>query len=76
MKLTNILTALGEAPTTAKVRGLIRAVAKWRNLATIYGTEANLRKADEMLANLNNVIESMGARVMKPGLGAGKRMCR
>ncbi|KAJ3963328.1 hypothetical protein EV361DRAFT_957199 [Lentinula raphanica] len=59
--------ALNEGkPTKAKILSTMRAVAKWRDLVEIYGTEANTSKAQEMLGKIEEILESVGAGVRNP----------
>jgi TATA-binding protein-associated factor len=62
--IESVLAGLGEdKPTKAHIMKSIRAVARWKDLADIYGTKENKAKADEMLSELNRIMEGIGAKV-------------
>jgi len=52
-------------PTKAKVSRAIRAVAKWKECAELFNTFENIKKAEDMLAELQVVMEGLGAKVNK-----------
>lgn len=51
--------------TRLKVNKAIRAVAKWKECAELFSTSENIRKAEEMLARLQVVMEGLGAKIPK-----------
>ncbi|RDB19056.1 Transcription regulatory protein SNF2 [Hypsizygus marmoreus] len=56
----------GGKPTKAKVSRAIRAVAKWKECAELFHTDENIKKADDMLAELQVIMEGLGAKLKKP----------
>lgn len=44
---------------------VIKAVAKWRDTASVIGTAEDVKKAEDMLAELSDIMESLGAKVKK-----------
>jgi hypothetical protein len=75
LQLMNTLIAFDEGPVTkSTVIQTIRSVSKWKDLAQVYGTPENISKVDDMLAELNRVLEGLGAKVpKKPTSSARKR---
>lgn len=49
--------------TKLKVTRTIRAVAKWKECAELFSTADNVRKAEEMLAELDAIMEGLGANI-------------
>lgn len=58
--------------TKSKVSRAICAVAKWRDTAELFHTVDNIRKAKDMLAELQNILEGLGAKVEKVGTPKGE----
>jgi len=52
-------------PTKAKVSRAIRAVAKWKECAELFSTPDNIKKAEDMLAELEAILEGLGAKLDK-----------
>lgn len=50
-------------PTKAKVNKTIRAVAKWKECAETLSTVDNIAAAEEMLAELQTIMETLGAKI-------------
>ncbi|KAG6852776.1 hypothetical protein C0991_009199 [Blastosporella zonata] len=50
-------------PTRAKITKAIRAVAKWRDTAQLLASPATLAAAEEMHAQIQAIMESLGAKV-------------
>lgn len=63
--LTTSLALDQEGATRASLVRTLRAVSRWRNLASSYGTDENLQKADEMLSAVEKLLENCGARIQK-----------
>jgi D-serine deaminase-like pyridoxal phosphate-dependent protein len=57
------LIALDDTPTKPKIRAVIRAVAKWRNVAAILDTPENMEKIAKMEAELDRLMEALGVEV-------------
>lgn len=53
-------------PIRTKVVSAIRAVARWKDIAQIYGTNANTTLAAEMLETLNDIMRAIGAKIPTP----------
>lgn len=58
-----------EGATRASLVRTLRSVSRWRNLASSYGTNENLQKADEMLSAIEQLLEGCGARIQKKSMG-------
>jgi SNF2 family DNA or RNA helicase len=56
---------IGERPTKTDIITTIRAVSRWKNLADVYGIRENKEKGEEMLAELQRLLESVGVKVDK-----------
>ncbi|KAF9444080.1 hypothetical protein P691DRAFT_678274 [Macrolepiota fuliginosa MF-IS2] len=54
-----------EKATKAKVNRVICAVAKWKQCAELFHTPENLKKAEDMLANLQEILEGLGVKLVK-----------
>ncbi|KAF9441652.1 hypothetical protein P691DRAFT_683240 [Macrolepiota fuliginosa MF-IS2] len=68
-------------PTKAKVNRAIRAVAKWKECAELLHTAENIKKAEDMLAEIQVIMEGLGAKVVKPKVPKAKseihlRICK
>jgi TATA-binding protein-associated factor len=50
-------------PTRTKVNRAIRTVAKWKECAEILNTPQSIKTAEEMLDDLQDVMETLGAKV-------------
>jgi hypothetical protein len=60
--------------TKQDIISTIRAVSKWKNIAEVYGTKENMDKAENMLAELHRLLESVGVKVPKTKTKVKKRM--
>ncbi|KAH0583325.1 hypothetical protein H2248_011193 [Termitomyces sp. 'cryptogamus'] len=58
-------------PTKAAVTRVIRALATWKDSETIFGTHDGLKEIEVLHAQLQDMMESMGARVKKRILLSG-----
>ncbi|KAF9447919.1 hypothetical protein P691DRAFT_670489 [Macrolepiota fuliginosa MF-IS2] len=63
-------------PTKAKVNHAIRAVAKWKECAELFHTDENIKKAGEMLIELQVIMEGLGAKISKKETARGSRVCK
>ncbi|KAJ4463203.1 P-loop containing nucleoside triphosphate hydrolase protein [Lentinula lateritia] len=61
-------------PTKAKITTTIRTVAKWKEIADVYGTVENTTKAVELLDRLNEIMSAMGAQVAPRKEGSKARL--
>ncbi|KAF5370979.1 hypothetical protein D9615_010044 [Tricholomella constricta] len=52
-------------PTKAKVSRAIWAVSKWKSCAQLYNTPDNVKAAEDMLAELQAILEALGAKIKK-----------
>jgi hypothetical protein len=52
--------------TKTKVSRAICTVAKWRDTAELFHTVDNIKKAQDMLAELQTILEGLGAKIEKP----------
>jgi hypothetical protein len=43
----------------------MKAVSNWKNLIDIYGTDDNIRKAEDMLSEVERLLLACGAEVKK-----------
>ncbi|GLB36948.1 putative aortic smooth muscle cell differentiation [Lyophyllum shimeji] len=59
-------------PTKAKVDRAIRAVARWKECAELFNTPDNVKKAEDMLAELRAILEGLGAKLKKRSEPKGK----
>ncbi|KAF9443968.1 hypothetical protein P691DRAFT_808051 [Macrolepiota fuliginosa MF-IS2] len=62
--------------TKAKITRTIRAVAKWKECAEIFHTDENVQKAEEMLAQLQVIMEGLGAKFTKKPEVKSKSICK
>ncbi|KAJ3885134.1 P-loop containing nucleoside triphosphate hydrolase protein [Lentinula edodes] len=63
-------------PTKAKITHTIRTVAKWKEVADVYGTAENTTKAIELLDRLNEILSAMGAQVAPRKEGTKARLSK
>ncbi|KAJ3563513.1 hypothetical protein NP233_g8897 [Leucocoprinus birnbaumii] len=52
-------------PTKAKVARTIRAVAKWKDTAELFGLPADLKNAEDMLSELATIMAGLGVKIQK-----------
>ncbi|KXN84276.1 SWI/SNF-like matrix-associated actin-dependent regulator [Leucoagaricus sp. SymC.cos] len=61
----------------AQINRTLRAVAKWKECALLLYTPENVRKADEMLAAVQEMMEKLGAKVTKKKtVSSSRRICK
>ncbi|KAF8074473.1 P-loop containing nucleoside triphosphate hydrolase protein [Lyophyllum atratum] len=59
--------------TKAKVSRTIHAVAKWKECSTLFNTARNVEAAESMLADLEEIMEGLGAKLGKRTKSKGER---
>jgi TATA-binding protein-associated factor len=59
------LEAKEEKPLKSQVNKTIRAVAKWKECAEVLNTSSHVATANEMLGALQNIMESLGAKIAR-----------
>ena len=57
--------------TKTKVSRAICTVAKWRDTAELFHTVENIRKAEDMLAQLQTILGGLGAKIERRATGKG-----
>ncbi|KAJ3566667.1 hypothetical protein NP233_g6859 [Leucocoprinus birnbaumii] len=65
-----------DKPTKAKVTHTIRAVARWKDTAEIFGLPEDLKNAESMLEELKAIMEGLGTPVEKRSEMKPKGACR
>lgn len=60
--------------TKTKVSRAICAVAKWRDTAELFHTTDNIKKAQDMLAELQTILVGLGAKIEKRVTSKGRRI--
>ncbi|KAJ3845884.1 hypothetical protein EV368DRAFT_89951 [Lentinula lateritia] len=63
-------------PTKAKITHTIRTVAKWKEVADVYGTAENTTKAVELLDRLKEILSAIGAQVAPRKEGTKARLSK
>ncbi|KAF5362322.1 hypothetical protein D9756_002850 [Leucocoprinus leucothites] len=62
--------------TLKNVGKAIRDVAKWKEVSELYNTAENIKKAEEMLGDLQVIMETLGAQIPKEKRVARKGSCK
>ncbi|KAF5344039.1 hypothetical protein D9756_011548 [Leucocoprinus leucothites] len=62
--------------TLKNVGKAIRDVAQWKEVSELYNTQENIRKAEEMLGDLQVIMETLGAQIPKEKRVARKGTCK
>ncbi|KAF5345577.1 hypothetical protein D9756_011032 [Leucocoprinus leucothites] len=62
--------------TTKNVGKAIRDVAQWKEVSELYNTTENIKKAEEMMGDLQVIMETLGAEIPKEKRVTRKETCK